>query len=430
MRPIVHQSCLFFAKKRSLLISAPFRSAREATISSSTRHIKAALLFASSMTVLAGAIIAPSLPGMNAHFGGDSEVAVKLVLTMPALMITLFSPLMGYLADRFGRKRLLLTALLIYGCAGFAGYLLDSLNSILLSRAVLGMAVAGIMSISTTLIGDYFEAGERARFLGLQGSFMALGGVVFLNLGGALSDWSWRGPFLMYLAGFLLLPYAWRVLYEPARHHDASPHPDSATTPQRLPLGRIVLVYIIGLFSMALFYMVPAQLPFLLTERGDISGTAVGLALSTTPFAAATMSFFYGRIKPWFSIAGLYVLGFALVGLGFTMVGFAGSYAMTILGVTLAGIGFGIFMPNGNVWLMQLAPPAMRGRVFGGSSSAVFLGQFLSPLAVAPIALWLGSLRNAYFFAAAVCLMFAILMTVLAITWLRQDDPARQRRPR
>lgn len=379
------------------------------------------------MTVLAGAIIAPALPGMNAYFGGESEVGVKLVLTMPALMITLFSPVMGYLADHFGRKRLLMLALLVYGCAGFAGFLLDSLNSILLSRAILGMAVAGIISISTTLIGDYFEAAERARFLGLQGSFMALGGVFFLNMGGALSDWSWRGPFLMYLAGFILLPYAWRALYEPDISRTDQPHTAATTEPDHLPLSRILLVYTIGLFSMALFYMIPAQLPFLLTERGQISGTAVGLALSTAPLAAATMSFFYGRLKPRFSISGFYVLGFVLVALGFIVVALVQSYALTIAGVALAGIGFGIFMPNGNVWLMKLAPAAMRGRVFGGSSSAVFLGQFLSPLAVAPVALWLGSLRSAYFFAAAICVFFAILMAVLATTWLRDDDPVGER---
>lgn len=396
------------------------------TISSSNFHLKAALLFASSMTVLSGAIIAPSLPGMNAHFGGESEVGVKLVLTMPALMITLFSPLMGWLSDLFGRKRLLVLALLVYGTAGFAGFLLDNLNSILLSRAILGMAVAGIISISTTLIGDYFEAGERARFLGLQGAFMALGGVVFLNIGGALSDWSWRGPFLTYLAGFILLPYAWRVLHEPKRGQtpETTKGPPPAVS---LPKGRLALAYTLGLSSMALFYMVPAQLPFLLTERGDISGSAVGLALSITPLAAATVSFLFGRIKPWFSIASMYVIGFGLVALGYAAVGFASSYAMTVVGAGIAGLGFGIFLPNGNVWLMKITPPAIRGRVFGGSSSAVFLGQFLSPLAVAPVALWLGSLRDAYFFAAAICVGFAILMAVLGVTWLRHDDPAELR---
>lgn len=374
------------------------------------------------MTVLAGAIIAPSLPGMNQHFGGDAEVAVQMVLTIPALMIALFSPVMGYLADRFGRRNLLLTALLIYGLSGLSGFFIERIDLLILSRVILGMAVAGIISISTTLIGDYFRASERARFLGLQGSFMALGGVIFLNLGGALADWNWRGPFLVYMAGLLLLPYARAVLYEPPSSQEAgdacAPVPD-----EPFPLGRVALAYGLGLLSMAMFYMVPAQLPFLLTERHEVSGTAIGLALSTTPMTAALVSFSYGRIKPWVTVSNLYVAGFLLVTAGFTTVGLAGSYGLTLAGVSLAGLGFGIFLPNTNVWLMRITPEAYRGRVFGGSSSAIFLGQFLSPLVAAPMAIMLGSLRDVYLATAALSLVMAVVMAVLGATWLRHDDP-------
>src|SRR5690606_19046991 len=125
-------------------------------------------LLASSMSVMAAAIIAPSLPGMGRHFAGHSDVLIKLILTMPALWIALSGAPLGYLGDRFGRKRLLLAALLLYGVAGFSGYWVDSLAALLAGRAVLGVAVAGIIGMSTTLIGDYFDGEERSRFLGVQ----------------------------------------------------------------------------------------------------------------------------------------------------------------------------------------------------------------------------------------------------------------------
>lgn len=381
------------------------------------------------MTVLAGAIIAPSLPGMNEHFGGDAAVAVQLVLTMPALMITLFSPAMGYLADRFGRRNLLLAALLVYGVAGLSGFLIDRIDLLILSRAILGIAVAGIISISTTLIGDYFNATERARFLGLQGSFMALGGVVFLNLGGALADWSWRGPFLVYIAGLILLPYARAMLHEPAVSSEEDDDNAAQLIAEPFPWGRVSLAYSLGLISMAMFYMVPAQLPFLLTEHHEVSATAIGLALSTTPMAAAIVSFTYGRLKPWITVSNLYVIGFVLVTIGFTIVGYAHSYSLTLAGVSLAGLGFGIFLPNTNVWLMRITPLAYRGRVFGGSSSAIFLGQFLSPLVVAPVATLLGSLREVYLAAAVLCLSLALIMAMLGVSWLRHDDSLARPQP-
>ena len=112
------------------------------------------------MTVMSGAIIAPALPGISRHFPDQPQVIIQLILTIPALMITLLSPLMGYLADRFGRKKLLLMMLCIYGFAGVSGFFIDRVDLLLSSRALMGIAVAGILSISTTLVGDYFDGTE------------------------------------------------------------------------------------------------------------------------------------------------------------------------------------------------------------------------------------------------------------------------------
>jgi MFS family permease len=260
-----------------MLFTLPPSLDMDKTISQLT-HIKAVLLFASTMTVMSGAIIAPALPGISRHFPDQPQVVIQLILTLPALMITLFSPLMGYLADRFGRKKLLLMMLGIYGFAGVAGFFIDRVDLLLSSRALMGIAVAGILSISTTLVGDYFDGAERARFLGLQSSCMALGGVIFINLGGLLSDWSWRGPFLLYMTGVLLLPYAWAILQEPQSSDDASR--DTSDVPVTVDYGRTGLAYLIAMISMTMFYMFPAQLPFLLSQQGQVSGVAIGVALS------------------------------------------------------------------------------------------------------------------------------------------------------
>ncbi|RUR44477.1 MFS transporter [Vreelandella populi] len=378
------------------------------------------MLFASTMTVMSGAIIAPALPGISRHFSEHPQVLIQLILTLPALMITLFSPLMGYLADRFGRKLLLLLMLSIYGLAGGAGFLIDSVELLLASRALMGIAVAGILSISTTLVGDYFEDSERVRFLGLQSSCMALGGVVFINLGGLLSDWSWRGPFLLYLTGVLLLPYAWAMLREPRL--PGATHADSAQALARVDYWRTGLGYLIAMLSMMMFYMFPAQLPFLLSEQGEISGMAIGIALSMSALTASIVAFGYGYYKPFFSVMTIYVLGFALAATGFLVVGFTDSYAMAIVGAAISGFGLGAFMPNTTTWLMRITPQRVRGRVFGGFTSTFFFGQFISPIAVAPAVIWLGSLRNVFIAMAVLCIVFAAILMMLSKTYLRADS--------
>ncbi|MDZ7740455.1 MAG: MFS transporter [Bacteroidota bacterium] len=145
-------------------------------------YVKATLLLASTMTIMAGATIAPSLPQMEKVFSESEHAAFfsRLILTIPALFIAFLSPLAGYIIDEYGRRKTLLYSLALYALAGTSGLYLTNIYAILAGRALLGVAVAGTMTTTITLIGDYFEGMERRRFMGYQGSFMGMGGVVFI----------------------------------------------------------------------------------------------------------------------------------------------------------------------------------------------------------------------------------------------------------
>jgi len=124
------------------------------------------------------------------------------------------SPITGRLIDRYGRLRILRFALVLYAVAGVGGYFLDNLYLILLSRALLGVAVGMSMPTVITLIADYFEGAERQKFVGIQIAFMSIGGIVFIGLGGVLADFGWRYPFLIYLSSLLVLPLTIMFLKE------------------------------------------------------------------------------------------------------------------------------------------------------------------------------------------------------------------------
>ena len=120
--------------------------------------VKVTLLLVSTLTVMSGATIAPSLPAMQTQFAAveNADYLVRLALTMPAIFIAVGAPFVGIAIDRFGRKPLLLLSLLVYGAAGSSGLWLDSLGLILVGRAFLGLSVGGIMTTATTLIADYY----------------------------------------------------------------------------------------------------------------------------------------------------------------------------------------------------------------------------------------------------------------------------------
>ena len=373
------------------------------------KAIKAVLLAASSLTVMSGAIIAPALPEISRYFAGDNtDFLTKLVLTMPALVIALLAPVAGYLTDRFGRKKLLIISLLIYGLAGTMGFLLDDLMLLLVSRAVLGVGVAGIMNVATTLIGDYFQGEERSRFMGLQASFMALGGVVFLNVGGILADWSWRGPFLVYTAALVILPFAIRFIVEPTLNEAKKQVTDRSNDSARRQQKRVItFIYVMGFLGMIFFYMVPVQIPFLLTQQTEVSNTLVGLAVSVATVTGAIASMNYARVKARTTFANVYALSFLLMAAGYSIISLGDQYWLIAVGLAVSGFGTGFLMPNGNLWLIDSTDESSRGRAIGGLSSAIFLGQFLSPIAIAPVVRWT-SLNNTFLIAAFLLVGIAI----------------------
>lgn len=367
-----------------------------------------ALLFAATLTIMAGATIAPSLPAMREHFSGlpQSDVLVRLVLTLPALVIALTSPIMGVLSDRWGRKPLLVAGLVVYVVAGSAGYVIENIWLMLLSRALLGVAVAAVMTANTALMADLFQGEARNRILGMQGVFSNAGGTLFLVVGGLLAQKHWHLPFLIYLLPVLLLPLVWAQV--PAVR---SQQPASAAA-SRLPLNILWPIYAAAFLTFLLFYLIPTQLPFYLTGRFGASSSVSGLMVALTNLIGVFAGLLYVRVGSRMKPVRLSSLAFALLGIGLVLVGLSGSYLGIGLGVLVLGLGVGLSFPNLTAWLARVAPAEVRGRAIGLLSSSLFLGQFMSPLLTQPVA-HLTSLQSMFWLVGAFALLVALLFSRL-----------------
>ena len=339
------------------------------------------------MTVMAGASISPALPQMKLYFQSwpHSGLLVKMLLSVHALFIALSAPLMGLMIDRFGRKAVLVMSIVLYGAAGSSGFFMDSLYTVIAGRAFLGIAVAGIMSGFTTLIGDYFKDEKLNRVMGLQAAFSGFGGLAFLSVGGMLADLGWRYPFLIYLYAFMVLPGVLIFVYEPHAGEDEAGGSDrpSGTAPSA-PIKKLSLIYSLAFIGMLVFYLVPVQLPFYLKSFGNISNTRIGVAIGVMNLVGALSSMQFKKIRAALSHSQIYMLFAFLMGAGYLAVYTAENYITIIIGMVVAGAGFGLLMPNVNVWAVSLASPNNRGKIVGGLTTFFLLGQFVSPILFEP----------------------------------------------
>ena len=375
--------------------------------------IKITLLLASTLTVMSGATIAPSLPAMQTHFAqiSNSEFWVRLVLTVPALFIVIGSPIAGQAVDKIGRKPLLLGSAILYGFAGSSGFVLNSIVAILIGRAFLGLAVAGVMVSATTLIADYFQGDTRANFMGLQAAFMGFGGVLFLSVGGFIADLNWRFPFLIYLFSWLLIPGIVFSLYEPSLAKLKVSDRNTAAPQAELPIKLLILIYASVFLQQIVFYLIPVQLPFYLEQITGAGATQTGLAIAFSILFSALASMSYGRFKQRFSFIKILAIAFGLIGLGYVGIGLVGSYWLILLVLIPTGIGLGLMMPNLNVWTANEVPDTLRGRALGGLTTFMFLGQFLSPIVSQPVKQSLG--MTATYGLVGVCLLvLAVLIWI------------------
>lgn len=346
------------------------------------------LLLLSSLVVMSGASLSSALPPIQDYFSDLSNAGfwVRMLVTTPALFIVISAPLAGALIDRFGRKKLLIAGIVLYGLSGTSGFFIRSISGLLAGRAGIGVAIAIIFTTTTALIADYYQGPARARFLGLQAGFMSLSAVVFHPIGGALADMGWNVIFLIYSAAFLFLPLAAIFLYEPSSELSV---PEFSQANRQLkdaiPLVMLVGIYTLTFLGQIIFYTIPVQLPFYLQTLKAGSMAMIGLITSLGSLTMGLSGLVYGRIKKLFTYRAIVSLSFGLMAAGYLVLGISRTVGIVLIGLFISGFGLGLTTPNLVSWLVDLAPINMRGRALGNRLTFNFLGQFMSPILVQPL---------------------------------------------
>lgn len=358
------------------------------------------ILSASMLTIMGAAAVAPALPEMLESFADvpDASLLVSMIVTLPALGIILSSPLIGIMADRYSRKKMLIAALAIFAFVGATGAVLNSLYLILAFRVLLGIGIAGMTICATALLADNYSGAELKKKIGLQSACMGFGAVILEIAGGALADISWHAPFYIYLIALLIIPGAIISLSDakrkdqmPERHNSAEQH----FKEKKLPLKSIILIYVATFTLMVLFFSVPTKLPFVLDEKGISSALLIGALISVPGLFGTIGALGQIRVSRYLSEIKTNFFFFIMLGAGIFILSIAPDMQSLIAGLMITGIAFGIINATNLSWLGRLAPEDSRGKIFSGFTTVLFLGQLASPVIIQPV-LKTGTLYDAY----------------------------------
>ena len=347
-----------------------------------------ALLMAASLTTMANATISPALPGLERLFAEDPNagILVRMLVPAPSISVAIFASIAGLVADRYGRRWMLLTGVLLFVVAGCAGLLLPNLPTIFASRLALGVSVALIMTAQTALVGDYFTGDDRSALSGLQISARNFGGLVFISLAGWFAAISPRLPFAIYGVAAVFLPLMWKVIKDTSR---ISSNPGSKLEDHSLGASSWGLTFTLLVALQAatnmIFFIMPTQLSFFFEAAGYNSPMMTGSALGTLMLSGGCIALLYGRVQRAIGYVGVFALGYGAMALGFLLLGLTATPQVLFMAALVIGAGYALVSPCFVTLALGLAPLRRRGVAGGLLTTSVFIGQFCSPLVTTPV---------------------------------------------
>jgi ACDE family multidrug resistance protein len=373
------------------------------------------------MAVLGVSTITPVLPEVATVFERTPQ-AVALLIVVFTLPGVVFTPILGVVGDRLGRKRVLVPSLFLFALAGtICGFARD-FETLLVLRFLQGVGAGALGAINVTLLGDLYRGAERVTAMGYNASVLSIGTGIYPAVGGGLSLLGWYFPFFLPV---LAIPIAITVLMV---LNNPEPEPTgSIATYTRVALRSIIQPQVLTLFatSVVTFVLIYgsflAYFPFLLERRFAASPVFIGAVMSVTSVATAITAFWLGTLSRSWGSRALVKAGFVLYALALALIPFASNVWQLAAPVLLFGVANGLNVPSILIILNGYAPSEYRAAFMSINGMLLRLGQTLGPLLVGAAVRFVGT-RGSFLVSAALAL--ATLLLILPVLRPEETDTA------
>ncbi len=350
-------------------------------------------LFLMALTILIDFIgfglVIPLLPFWAERLGANS-FEVGLIITVYALAQLLFTPVLGTLSDRYGRKPIIVVSLFIEVVALIMTALAGSLPLLLLARFIGGLGASNIGS-AQAVVADVTEKQNRAKGMGLIGAAIGLGFVIGPAAGGILAPAGQTLPFWV-AAGVALVNALLVLLFLPETRKRAGGETEThfrgrglsllfsgwrnaARYPSVLGMVLVNLLYTIAFTGMEAIFALFTQHTFGwgASQNGYIF-TYIGVIV------VIMQGGLVGRLVKRWQESGVLLAGLVLMAIGLIALAFSTRFALLLVTLGILSVGDGAVTPTVSTLLSFASPVEVQGEMLGLSQGVGGLGRIVGPL--------------------------------------------------
>ncbi|MBP3731200.1 MAG: MFS transporter [Mailhella sp.] len=385
--------------------------------SASSRSLTALIYLLAFLGAMGNPIVLPTLPFLmeDLHI---SPLQMGMMISLYALPGALILPFYGVISDRLGRRRLLLASLGLCVLGSMLCAFAPDFSTLLAGRAMQGLSITPLDSMSFTLATDLFEGKKRMTLVERCSTvqFFCVT-IVPLSLSAIIPHWGWRSAFvfaglLSFAALLLSLPV--QVPYRPSnaqKFRAFLSHLACLLISQRLLLLFAVRI----LVAVMIFGVIYPHLPLLMVQKLSYPPELVGLMFSLYALGmflgslvVPCLSRRFNEIAFGFS-GGVFLLASVL------LLAYAGSLWLIGLGLLCVGMGSGILIPQNTAHVSLAATEDTHGSVMSAYSTIFRLGQAIAPGIMGVLYAW-GSF-TLLFSLAAFLAVFTGLISAVAFSY-------------
>ena len=349
-------------------------------------RILVALALCMALQMTGFVMILPLFARRFDSFGAGVE-ALGVSAIAYALTSTFAAPFIGTLADRYGRRPIILFSLAGYILA-FSGYLFaTSAWLLILLRGLAGVFTAGLLPAMMSIVGDLAPESRRAHWIGIVNGGAAAGWILGPILGGLLYDrYGYVVPFtvsiMMTVGALLLAAFLIPETHTPAAR-PSHPHQTWKHSLPALPARRTFILLLVITFGV-MFAWAFIEPQFMFYAYDDLSWTSSQLGLVMSAYGIAFMfgEFVLGGLSDRLGRKPVLVLGLVLFSAQFVGLAIFRDVTLIVISFILAGLGNALYDPALSAFILDITPSDHTASMIGLKGTAGSFGNLLGPALV------------------------------------------------